>query len=121
MFKRLRRRRSEKQPGRATVSLPGTGLQVCAECYADYVHPVDWHEADDEHWWLLLRCGECNAQREVTVADDVATRYSEDLAAAERDIDRAAVRLDCERMACETEIFVAALERDLIDAGDFTR
>jgi hypothetical protein len=34
-------------------------------------------------------------------------------------IDRAARRLDQERMAAQAEAFVAALRRDLIDAADF--
>ena len=70
---------------------------------------------------LLLRCGACADEREVTVGDDVAKRYGEDLDASQREIERAVERLDRERMAGETEIFAQALERDLIDAGDFAR
>ena len=121
MFKRKRRRRTSRSQAAATTSLPGTGLQVCIHCHADHVHPVSWNEADDAHWWMLLRCGACTEEREVTVGDDVAKRYGEDLNAAEQEIGRAAHRLDLERMAAETEIFVQALERDLVDAGDFSR
>jgi hypothetical protein len=85
------------------------------------VYPVQWWEAGDEHWWMLLRCGVCEEEREVTVGDDVAKRYDADLDAAKREIDDAVRRLDHERMAGEMEIFVEALERDLIDAGDFVR
>jgi len=121
MFKRLRRRSDNRTQRSGSTSVPGSGLQVCAECCADYVHPVEWHEADDAHWWMLLRCGACRAEREVTIPDDVATRYSKDLDSAQREIDRELMRLDRERMAGETEIFVEALQRDLIDAGDFVR
>jgi hypothetical protein len=119
MFKRLRRWSRQRKQHFGTASAPGSGLQVCAACHADYVHPVEWHEAGDEHWWMLLRCGECRAEREVTVPDDVATRYNADLDSSMRAIDREVRRLDRERMAGETEIFVAALHHDLIDAGDF--
>jgi hypothetical protein len=122
MFERLRRRRvAPTQPPSSTTPLPGSGLQICPRCHAGFVHPVDWCEADDEHWWMLLRCGECTAEREVTIGDDIAKRYGEDLDVAQREIDRAAQRLDLDRMAAETEIFVQALERDLVDAGDFVR
>jgi hypothetical protein len=119
MFKRLRRGIPSPAPTFVSASVPGTGLQVCARCRADYVHPLEWHETDAEHWWILLRCGECHAEREVTIGDDVVKRYGEDLDAAQREIDRVASRLGQERMAREIEIFVAALELDLIDAGDF--
>ena len=36
-------------------------------------------------------------------------------------MDRAAPCLDGERMAAEIEMLVQALERDLLDAGDFAR
>jgi hypothetical protein len=119
MFKHLRRRAKVRPHAVGTISLPGTGLQVCAHCGADYVHPAQWHEAGDEHWWILLRCGQCGEEREVTIGDDVAKRYGEDLDAAQRQIDRAVQSLDRERMATETEIIVQALERDLIGADDF--
>ena len=119
MFKRVRRRSGHRKDRAGTASAPGSGLQVCPDCHADYVHPVEWHEAGDEHWWMLLRCGECGAECEVTVPDDVATRYGEDLDSAQREIRREATRLDRERMAGETEIFVAALNHDFISAGDF--
>ena len=121
MFKRLRRRRAAHRRFPGSTPLPGSGLQVCPLCHASFVHPVDWCEADGEHWWMLLRCGECAAECEVTIADDVAKRYGDELDAAEREIDLAARRLDHERMAAETEIFAQALERDLVDAGDFVR
>ena len=120
MFKRLRRRPTARRDAKGTTSSPGTGLQVCRHCHVDYVCPVDWHECDDEHWWMRLRCGECGSEREVTVADDVAKRFSTDLDASQHEIERAAQLLDEERMAAEVEAFAQALQRDLIDAGDFT-
>jgi hypothetical protein len=119
MFNWLRRAR--RREIRGSTSLPGSGLHVCADCHGDYVHPVEWCEADAEHWWMRLRCGSCFSEREVTVPDAVAQRFGSDLDAAEAAIGRAAATLDQERMEREVEAFAAALERDLIDADDFAR
>ena len=113
MFKRLRRRHSAPSPR--------TRLEVCTNCRSDYVHPVEWRESGDEHWWMRLRCGECRAEREVTVANADAQRFGDTLDTAEREIQRAVARLDAERMAGEVEVFAAALERDLIEPADFCR
>ena len=90
-------------------------------CHADLVHPAEWHESGDEHWWMLLRCGACGTAREVVVTNEVAERYGRDLDAAQAEMARAAHALDVERMAAEAETFAEALERDLIDADDFAR
>jgi hypothetical protein len=117
MFKRLRRRRD------ASHSAPSerTRLEVCTSCHSGYVHPVEWSESGDEHWWMLLRCGECRAEREVTVANAIAQRFGDSLDTAESEILRTVARLDAERMASEVEVFAAALERDLIEPADFCR
>lgn len=118
---RLPRRRGFVRRARGATPPPGTGLQVCADCHADHVHPVEWHESGEEHWWMLLRCGTCRVESEVTVTNDVAERYSHDLDDALEVIARAARELDAERLAREADAFAEALERDLIDADDFGR
>jgi len=85
------------------------------------VYPVEWSEDGQEHWWMLLRCGGCRADREVTVANDVAECYGRELDAAQAQMARTVRALDAERMAREAETFTEALERDLIDADDFAR
>src|SRR4051812_48522546 len=117
MFKRLRRRHD----ARHSAASGRTRLEVCTICRSAYVHPVEWSESGDEHWWMLLRCGECRVEREVTVANAIAQRFSDSLDTAEREIGRTVARLDAERMAGEVEVFAAALARDLIDPGDFCR
>src|SRR4051794_24477842 len=96
-------------------------LEICTSCNSVYVHPVEWSEIGDAHWWMLLRCGECGTEREVTVADQIAQRFGETLDAAEREIERAVARLDAERMAVEVELFAAALEWDFVGPDDFCR
>jgi hypothetical protein len=58
---------------------PGSGLHQCRLCHDDFVVPVWWEEADDRQWHMLLRCGRCETFREVTVGNDVAERYEQDL------------------------------------------
>ena len=117
MFKGLRHRHDARHSARSERNR----LEVCTRCHSECVHPVEWSERGDEHWWMLLRCGECWAEREVTVANRIAERFGADLDAAEREIKRAVARSEAERMASEVEVFAAALERDLIDPADFCR
>ena len=107
MFKRVPKRRRE--------------LTVCLECGADYVNPVEWRAHGACHWWMLLRCGGCEAQREEVVPDPLAERFDRELDHALAEIGRVADRLRYERLASEADAFAAALERDLIDAEDFAR
>ena len=98
---------------------PGSGLHQCAVCRADCVVPVWWESIDEERWHMLLRCGACDTYRDVTAADDVARAYERDLAHGMRTIRIALEKVDRERMAGQADAFVAALQRDLIDAADF--
>jgi hypothetical protein len=113
---------------RAPARLIGAGgdradarLVVCGACRSRLVNPVNWHESDESHWWILLRCGECEWTREVVVTDDEAKRLERDLKPGLDEIARAVERLDRERMLCEADRFAAALQRDLIGPADFAR
>jgi hypothetical protein len=96
-------------------------LVVCVGCHADFVNPVSWHELSETHWWLRLRCGECGLVREVEVTDEEAQRFEHDLDRGVEQIAVAFVRLDRERMIADSDAITTALERDLIDPGDFFR
>ncbi len=98
---------------------PGTGLQVCPVCHADFVVPVWWEEVEDNQLRLLLRCGECDTHHDLVVPGDVADRFERDYVHALERMAATARRLDRERMAAEASAFATALARDLIDAGDF--
>jgi hypothetical protein len=92
---------------------------LCLVCGADFVHPVHWRAADDEHVWVRLRCGECGVWREDQFSDETLDRYDRRLDDDAEQIARAADRLHREWRATEADAFAAALRRDLIDAGDF--
>jgi hypothetical protein len=96
-------------------------LVLCVGCHADFVNPVSWHVVSETHWWMRLRCGECGFVREVEVIDEEAKRFEHELDRGVQQIAAAIARLDRERMIADSNTIAAALERDLIDPGDFSR
>ena len=96
-------------------------LTVCRECGSHVVNPVAWHENDESHWWVRLRCGACDWSREIIITTADAEQFERDLATGLGEIAKTADRLDRERMIGEAELFIAALRRDLIAPADFTR
>lgn len=94
-------------------------LYVCFYCSGEFVHPVDWSEAGEGQWRILLRCPECEATRE-GVFEQAAVECLDD------ELDRAtgALLSDLQRvthanMAEEIDLFVRALDADLIAPSDF--
>jgi hypothetical protein len=94
-------------------------LYVCFYCAGEFVHPVDWSEAGEGHWRILLRCPDCEATRE-GVFEQAAVECLDD------ELDRAtgALLSDLQRvthanMAEEIDLFVRALDADLIVPSDF--
>jgi hypothetical protein len=81
--------------------------------------PVQAEALDHGRWDLRLRCGQCGTYRDVVVSDDVAKRYAVDLQRGMEEIAAALERHDHERMTAEAQVFIAALQHDIIDAGDF--
>jgi hypothetical protein len=98
---------------------PDGGLGECRRCRRHFVNPVQWHERDESRWWMRLRCGECGFVREAVVTDDDAVRFDRELDRGVDEIAALITRLDRARMAAEADAFAIALERDLVDAGDF--
>jgi len=93
--------------------------EICERCHGAFVCPIDWEPADAEHWVITTRCGQCGVWQRLTLTNAQAAGWDMQLDAQVRPIKRAARRLDNERMAAEADAFIAALEHDLIDAGDF--
>jgi len=95
------------------------GLIVCQWCDSDFVSPMEWAEHDETFWWMLLRCGQCGAFREVIVSQEIADRYDRDLARTTASIVTTLAQLERERMNADVEAFTTALRLDLFDASDF--
>ncbi len=106
---------------RDRLRAPPGALVDCVWCGSDFVCPIDWAPADDAHWSIRLRCGACEVCRDVVVPDEDAQKLDRALAAQSIVIERAAARLDRERMVIELDTFVAALECDVIDPSWFVR
>jgi hypothetical protein len=98
--------------------LPGA-VHVCAVCHRDCVNPVAWDVAGEERWRVVLRCGACGHEHTRELSDDDAVRLLTALDRGYFEIETAVHRLEREQMADWVETFIAALRRDLIDAGDF--
>jgi hypothetical protein len=78
---------------------PGSGLQVCRRCRSSFVCPIEWHALGGGEVWLLLRCGDCEALREVTAPTRMVERFSADFEFAQSHI-RATLRdLERQRLA----------------------
>ncbi len=93
----------------------------CPRCRADRVVPIEWRERGLDAWWMALRCGECGAARDLIASDDEAERFGHDLDDGIAELAADLRRLERDRMANDVAALVAAIERDLIDAGDFER
>jgi hypothetical protein len=83
--------------------------------------PIAWDASGESHWLIHLRCGECGARRDALATNEEAEAFDVELDRQTAPIARALERLDRERVTAEVEAFVAALQRDLVDAGDFDR
>jgi hypothetical protein len=46
---------------------PDTHIALCPECGSDAAAVADCHAFVDDHWSLLIRCGECGKWRELVV------------------------------------------------------
>jgi hypothetical protein len=105
------------------LPIPGahSRLTSCDACGSRIVNPVAWHEHDESHRWVRLRCGACAWSREVIITDADAKHLELDLAEGLEEIATTVARLDRERMIREAEVFIAALRRDLIGPADFAR
>ena len=114
----FRRTRTKPRPVEAARRRP---LLMCPACGSDKACPIEWAEAGEHHWWLLIRCGECEAWIQATIGNDLAATLDVELDRQQRQIARAADALQAERMADDADLLAAALELDLVDADDFAR
>ena len=114
-------RRRTARPSHPDRTDPHVDLHECPVCERDFVQPVSWEPVAKHAWWMFLRCGECGMSREVVVPNAAAERFESELHARAAVLAREARRLEGERLSAEVDAFVAALERDVVDAGDFYR
>jgi hypothetical protein len=92
---------------------------MCLVCGSCFVNPIESRDAGGGAQWLLLRCGECGSRRQAIAPPGAAAAFARALDAGVKAISETLERIERERMAAQAEAFIAALRRDLIDAGDF--
>jgi hypothetical protein len=85
------------------------------------VHPIGWEEEGPGHWWLLLRCPDCEATREGVFAQPVVDVLADELDLGEAALLCALERVTRENMTEAIEHFICALDADLILPVDFQR
>ena len=98
-----------------------TPVIACPACGSDRICPIDWETAGEHHWWLLMRCGECQTWVQDTVGNEQAAALDIELDRQQAEIRDALASLEVERMAADVDALTTALELDLVDADDFAR
>jgi hypothetical protein len=114
----FRRTRTKPRPVDMARKRP---LLMCPECGSDRACPVDWAEAGENHWWLLIRCGECEAWIQATIGNEQAAALDVQLDCQQAQIADALAALEAEEMAAEADLLATALELELVNADDFAR
>ncbi|MGH2913610.1 MAG: hypothetical protein ACRDMX_01345 [Solirubrobacteraceae bacterium] len=95
------------------------GLHVCPQCSSQLVQPVDWAEAPQGFWELVLQCPNCfwfdEGVFDQDQVDGLEQRLDEGLTEMLADLRR----LTQANMSEEIERFAAALNANLILPEDF--
>jgi hypothetical protein len=94
-------------------------LHICFYCAGELVHPLDWAEAGPGQWRILLRCPECEATREGVFEQAVVESLDDELDRAAEALLSDLQRVTHANMAEEIDLFVRALDADLIAPSDF--
>jgi hypothetical protein len=106
-------------PGVQPVEPTTEPLHVCFYCAGELVHPVDWAEAGTARWRILLRCPECEATREGVFEQSAVEDLDDELDRATGALLSDLQRVTHANMAEEIDLFVRALQADLIAPSDF--
>ena len=95
------------------------GLHVCPECDSHLVQPLDWHEAPQGFWELILHCPNCDRLEEGVFDQDQVDALEERLDEGLTEMLSDLRRLTQSNMAGEIDRFTAALQCDLVLPEDF--
>jgi hypothetical protein len=95
------------------------GLHICPECDSELVQPVDWAEARNGLWELVLQCPNCFWMDEGVYEQDQVDALEEHLDEGLTEMLSDLRRLTQANMSEEIERFAAALNADLILPEDF--
>lgn len=94
-------------------------LTVCTRCAWNYVQPVDWFEADDGHWHVRLRCGNCGHIESGLFEQKTVDVFDTKLDALADVLERSLKRMELRNLESEADRFAAALAAGAILPEDF--
>ena len=103
----------------APLDAPLDDLHVCPECDRDLVYPVEWEEASETHWEVLLRCPNCEWTELGTYDQPTVDRFDEQLDSGTEILLHDLKRLERSNMEDEIELFTRALDAGAILPEDF--
>jgi len=106
-------------PTRRRVPLSTDELHICVICTGELVHPFEWVAEGPRHWRVLLRCPDCHAIREGLFTQAAVDDLADELDRGAGILIRALQELTSENMAGEIDVFIHALNDDLILPCDF--
>jgi hypothetical protein len=107
------------RPAAAPVDAPLDDLHICPECDRDLVYPVEWEEASDTHWEVLLRCPNCEWTELGIYDQPTVDRFDEELDTGTEILLHDLKRLERSNMEDEIEVFTRALDAGAILPEDF--
>jgi hypothetical protein len=94
-------------------------LHVCPDCQGEFVYPLDWAEHGPRLWKILLRCPDCERLAWGVYPQAAVERLDTELDRATAQLLSDLRRLTHANMQEEIELFVRALQEDLIGPADF--
>src|SRR5665647_405983 len=118
------RRDARREPG-VTQAPPAAApeaegeIHVCPLCGCALVYPVDWRRNDEATWNLILRCPNCETQRDVTLGREGVEEFNRELYHGAQALAREAEMMTRRNFEEEAQKIVVALDRDLIQPMDF--
>ena len=95
------------------------GLHMCPDCNSELVQPIDWSEAADECWNLVLNCPNCDWYTEGLYTQDQVRELEDRLDEGLADMLRDLQRLTQANMADQIDRFINALWANQILPEDF--
>lgn len=105
-------------PPAATPEAEGE-IHVCPLCGCALVYPVDWRRNDEATWNLILRCPNCETQRDVTLGREGVEEFNRELYHGAQALAREAEMVTRRNFEEEAQKIAVALDRDLIQPMDF--
>jgi hypothetical protein len=107
------------QGGSAAPPHPTDDMTICPCCGRDFVYPVDWAPAGKHRWSVALRCPECEWVGGGVYDQQLVDRFDDALDTSMQSILHDLEVLTRANMQERIEVFVEALQADLILPEDF--